>query len=1271
MTDEAVKSFNGVKNALVNATLLAHPRPDAPLTLMTDALSTAVGPSLQQTVDGVLQTLVFFPKKLNPADTRYSVFGRELLAVYLAIRHFRHFLDGREFVVLTDHKPLSSDTTASHPEKDVVSWIESFDKTELSGPVLSLLTAFLLKRHTSTSVMLGTQRSIHTTTALELMRLLPSFEVFFDPELTAGISRETVFALEPTIADFLDYLTVRPSDLELSYRNLIVLRTLCVLTWREAFTQPTAKILADVIARLLVEKLGVRTLRGLLIYLAASATDVALILATVLRLTTLALYQLAPALRDLAVDSDLSKTLALPREKALLRLNSLYKRTSNVLHSHFPTEESTDWISECQHFDSFLSASFTLLHGVCQTRDQIRFTVDASAFEFTGQKGNLLSRLALAYDLYVTEACLCLTKFSQLRRSGGFPHPLKLSDADIHSLARLLYPRHLEAELLRCKDRASSIPNDSQPGDVINKHVSLIAWAVDRGHDVRDYALAYLATDHLDDAAFSARLLPHFLPRVHQLAVDGAVSVALISRLTGLRQKQLPFNHHLTLLKCILPLLTPATKADLLGTLHLKPNCVKTPLPSSNSQFASHLRNFLNHLVAFDDSSQETGVDRLRPWVSCFSRPSDSLTCLSKESLVECELLLLTRPFEFLLEVIRLPADRRCAALLPTVHQILEAVSYCFSLPIATTEQPAASPLLHQFFSPHAKLLPFLSVTTNSKISDLQAGAEVLQHYLPAKNLDPLQVSIVAQTLPFLRGSVPASPEKLPTLAPASESVCNALTSVATPQCPEDVGIYCLSSLLDIPSTWALLPSLLKSLPSIAEMPGSLTLEQLYLILTHAIHPLATSDSPVFVQAPEPALLLCEDLLELIDNSSPLASSTSCNTRLYLMRACVDVLNHSARFCTGENHPQRADLWRSVSLRATHSLRSNSLLLWGCLDAFLTGSLSPCTLDILPPGDVEELLDSSVFSKRLKGNLRLVSSPGLSAPSFKVGSLKTASDSGSANGCEGEGVDRLPQTSIDGPHATSAPISTSTLLALLKLASASESVWLATIESLLAAGRSSTLRRRWTSVTSPSVLLSIFTFLRHICADGDCETTLRWGRAIGLVDQLVAAGLLRLPYRIRSKPAGQGTTAVTPLMNWSPYVGSLDLFEFSLNLLTLASTSLPEGHVPSASETRLICLVCQTVESLLQRLQNRIVQSTSATSEDDDVCCRTVLLQISALASEARSTVLSCIQYVGGKCASAADDTALSLLSNSTARLTSSLDLLEGSVSSKLAEINF
>ena len=44
---------------------------------------------------------------LKPAETHYSTFDRELLAVYLAIKHSRHFVEGQTFHVLTDHKPLT------------------------------------------------------------------------------------------------------------------------------------------------------------------------------------------------------------------------------------------------------------------------------------------------------------------------------------------------------------------------------------------------------------------------------------------------------------------------------------------------------------------------------------------------------------------------------------------------------------------------------------------------------------------------------------------------------------------------------------------------------------------------------------------------------------------------------------------------------------------------------------------------------------------------------------------------------------------------------------------------------------------------------------------------------------------------------------------------------------------------------------------------------------------------------------------------------------
>jgi hypothetical protein len=109
LTREAIRAFEAIKEALSNATNLVHinPDPSTPLFLVTDASQTAVGAVLQQQVNGECYPLSFFSKRLQPAQSRYSTFGRELLAIYLAVRHFRHILEGRNFTILTDHKPLT------------------------------------------------------------------------------------------------------------------------------------------------------------------------------------------------------------------------------------------------------------------------------------------------------------------------------------------------------------------------------------------------------------------------------------------------------------------------------------------------------------------------------------------------------------------------------------------------------------------------------------------------------------------------------------------------------------------------------------------------------------------------------------------------------------------------------------------------------------------------------------------------------------------------------------------------------------------------------------------------------------------------------------------------------------------------------------------------------------------------------------------------------------------------------------------------------------
>ena len=62
-TTEADIAFSATKKALANASLLFHPKPNAPISIMTDASDMAVGAVLQQQLDGIL--LPIFQRSLN------------------------------------------------------------------------------------------------------------------------------------------------------------------------------------------------------------------------------------------------------------------------------------------------------------------------------------------------------------------------------------------------------------------------------------------------------------------------------------------------------------------------------------------------------------------------------------------------------------------------------------------------------------------------------------------------------------------------------------------------------------------------------------------------------------------------------------------------------------------------------------------------------------------------------------------------------------------------------------------------------------------------------------------------------------------------------------------------------------------------------------------------------------------------------------------------------------------------------------------------------
>ena len=111
VTAEMISAVSQLKTSIANATMLVHPVRNATLSITTDASDVAIAGVLHQHHRGRLEPLSFFSRRLSDAETRYSTFDRELLAVFASVMKFRHIIDGRRLIIYTDHKPLTTSIT--------------------------------------------------------------------------------------------------------------------------------------------------------------------------------------------------------------------------------------------------------------------------------------------------------------------------------------------------------------------------------------------------------------------------------------------------------------------------------------------------------------------------------------------------------------------------------------------------------------------------------------------------------------------------------------------------------------------------------------------------------------------------------------------------------------------------------------------------------------------------------------------------------------------------------------------------------------------------------------------------------------------------------------------------------------------------------------------------------------------------------------------------------------------------------------------------------
>ena len=106
---EEQSAFDQLKTVLSSDQILVHFDPNKPLGLACDASSVGIGAVLfHRFPNGTERPIANVSKTLTPAERNYSQIHKEALAIIFGLRKFYQYLYGHRFILVTDHKPLTS-----------------------------------------------------------------------------------------------------------------------------------------------------------------------------------------------------------------------------------------------------------------------------------------------------------------------------------------------------------------------------------------------------------------------------------------------------------------------------------------------------------------------------------------------------------------------------------------------------------------------------------------------------------------------------------------------------------------------------------------------------------------------------------------------------------------------------------------------------------------------------------------------------------------------------------------------------------------------------------------------------------------------------------------------------------------------------------------------------------------------------------------------------------------------------------------------------------
>ena len=106
LSEKEQTAFDILKAKLCEEPLLQRPDFSQPFILTTDGSGCAIGGILSQGEIDIDKPIAYASRSLSDTEKKYGTYEKEALAIVFCVTHFRPYLYGRKFTLVTVHKPL-------------------------------------------------------------------------------------------------------------------------------------------------------------------------------------------------------------------------------------------------------------------------------------------------------------------------------------------------------------------------------------------------------------------------------------------------------------------------------------------------------------------------------------------------------------------------------------------------------------------------------------------------------------------------------------------------------------------------------------------------------------------------------------------------------------------------------------------------------------------------------------------------------------------------------------------------------------------------------------------------------------------------------------------------------------------------------------------------------------------------------------------------------------------------------------------------------------